>query len=222
MLDLSYYLDRGYSNALRALEPYQARDLLTIIDNDVLPYDGPDIRARTQSRHLDSTAVAALCTSTPIIEAVRKILGPRLVLWRSNIFNKLPGAPELEWHRDASVWRDILTPMINVTAWVALTSANLTNGCIEFLPGSHRLKYGSERVDRPYLQLPHAVSEKKISISLEPGEFVLFDSATMHRSGPNISNDRRLGIAIRFTVPAVEIRRDHRLFDGYRTIHIGP
>ncbi len=220
MFDLDAYRDFGHSCTLRALFPGQASELLATIDRDVLSNDGPDVRSRTQSRHLDSAALAKLCNSPSITSAVHDVLGPHIVLWRSNIFNKLPGAPELPWHRDSSIWRDLLTPMVNVTAWVALTSTTLSNGCIEFIPGSHRVTYRNERFNQQYPQLPEEETDRSLSIPLEPGQFILFDSTTLHRSGPNLSNERRLGVAIRFTLPTVKICQDQRLFDGYKSISI--
>ena len=40
------------------------------------------------------------------------------------------------WHQDAPLW-PILTPMTQVSAWVALDDVDPENGCMSMVPGSH-------------------------------------------------------------------------------------
>jgi len=42
-----------------------------------------------------------------------------------------------EWHQDAPYWQPI-GPPIALTAWIALDDAELDNGCMWMVPGSHR------------------------------------------------------------------------------------
>ena len=43
----------------------------------------------------------------------------------------------VSWHQDATYFA--LEPACHVTAWVALTDAPVEAGCMEVVPGSHRL-----------------------------------------------------------------------------------
>jgi ectoine hydroxylase-related dioxygenase (phytanoyl-CoA dioxygenase family) len=158
----------------------------------LLATGGPDPRSPFQSRHLDAAIVRELCLTPAILERVRGILGRRIVLWRSNFFPKQSGADAFEWHRDRDHWTTLLDPMINVTAWLALERTTRANGALEFEEGC---------------------------AELEPGECVLFDQDTLHRSGPNRTGDGRLALAIRYTLPHVRIDRA-RLFPGYERVEL--
>ncbi len=167
----------------------------------VLLRDGPDARSRTQSRHLDDPVLLALCTHPELLRRVRAVLGDHIVLWRSNLFPKPPGAREFAWHTDAEHWTTLLEPMRNLTAWIALEPAHASNGCLEFRPRSD--------------------DARVVVAEMPPGDCVLFDERAIHRSGANPSAARRLALAVRFTLANVRIDRS-RLFPDYREIALAP
>jgi len=93
-----------------------------------------------------------------------------------------------------------------VTAWVAFTDAVPENGYMQFIPGTHK-------VDQlPHLDTFHrdnllsrgqeiAVDvdrSKAVGITLKAGEMSLHHIKLVHGSEPNQSNDRRIGLAIRY------------------------
>lgn len=171
-----------------------------VVEAHVFTSDGPDKRSRYQSRHLDSQDVLRVCCRPVIVQAVREVLGADLVLWRSNFFPKPPGAQAFEWHSDRNHWRDLLDPMVNVTAWLAVDPATPQAGCLEFKRSPD--------------------DAQAVTMALEPGEFVLFDQDAMHRSAPNRTAQGRLGLAIRFTQPHVAIKQDERLPSAHRVIRL--
>ncbi|MEV1026411.1 phytanoyl-CoA dioxygenase family protein [Streptomyces sp. NPDC050264] len=87
-----------------------------------------------------------------------------------------------------------------VTVWIALERAGAHNGCLEFLPGSHRLGLLPHAGDRervpgqPPLRdavEPHVADEHlprahaPVAVPLEAGSAVMFDGMVLHRSAPN-------------------------------------
>ncbi len=44
----------------------------------------------------------------------------------------------VSWHQDATYW-GLSSPDV-MTVWVAFTPANLLNGCMKFMPGSHKVQ----------------------------------------------------------------------------------
>ena len=85
--------------------------------------------------HLLFTWVDELVHHPKILDAAEDILGPNLLCWTTNFFIKEPqSAGFVSWHQDAFYWG--LSKDEVVTAWVALTPANLQNGCMKFLPRS--------------------------------------------------------------------------------------
>lgn len=175
---------------------------------------------REQSRHLDVPAVFELCSHPEIVARMAGLYGPDLVLWRSNFFVKNPGDKAIPWHQDRNYWP--IEPPVNITAWIAIDEARVENSCIQLLPGSHRKVVPhvkatddmgfEEMADPAYVDTSQAVS-----MELKPGEFFLFNERLVHYSAPNTSEHRRMGLAVRVTIPIVKV--DHEaLFEGHKVI----
>ena len=82
---------------------------------------------------------------------------------------------------------------------------------MEFVKGSHKNKilphnetYSKKsllsRGQEVQVQIPN---NKKISAELLPGQMSIHHGLMIHGSGPNISNDRRIGVAIRYINPCL-------------------
>lgn len=101
-----------------------------------------------RDRHLDCRVLYDLIAHSAIKERLVQILGPDLLVWRSNFFFKPPGAPETVWHKEnvfkEFVDRPILEPpdpeaFFQVTPWIAIDEATLENGCVQLVAGTHKL-----------------------------------------------------------------------------------
>jgi ectoine hydroxylase-related dioxygenase (phytanoyl-CoA dioxygenase family) len=78
-----------------------------------------------------------LALNPKLLAIVRGLLGPRVQLFRDQMLLKPPGGQSKPLHQDQSYFR--VTPIdALVTAWVALDPATLENGCMAYVPGSHR------------------------------------------------------------------------------------
>jgi ectoine hydroxylase-related dioxygenase (phytanoyl-CoA dioxygenase family) len=169
---------------------------------------------RGQCRHLDSRAVYDLCALPAITERIARIYGRDLILWRSHLWCKQPGDEGLAWHQDLTNWP--LNPKMSISAWLALDRTTAENGCVRVIPGSQRTVYPvkQQRGDplRDTIADRFIDESKAIDIELEPGEFFLFSERLLHASGPNRSPERRMGLAIRVTVPSVTV--DHSRLCG--------
>jgi non-heme Fe2+,alpha-ketoglutarate-dependent halogenase len=161
--------------------------------------------------HLLFTWLAELIRNSKILDAVEDLYGPDLLCWTSNFFIKEGNNPSfVSWHQDSTYW-GLSRPDV-VTAWVALTPSNTTNGAMEFIPGTHTRD-----------QIPHRDSFDKdnlltrgqevavevdvsqaVPVVLEPGEISLHHVRLVHGSAPNPSNDRRIGFAVRYIPTSVK------------------
>ncbi len=218
--EIAQFREQGYAGPYAAMPAADMATLRERIDREVMGREGLPGCGDHQSRHLDSRLVYDLCANPQIVERMAAIYGPDLVLWRSNFFKKLPGDQEVPWHQDLNYWP--LEPLVNITAWLAIDPATSENACVQFIPGSHKKAL-------PHVQAPPemafgemadpacADTSKAIDMVLEPGQFVLFNEKTLHRSAPNTSTMRRLGLAIRVTVPIVKVDHD-QLFADHRCI----
>lgn len=187
----------------------------------VFPGPGPTA-SPLQSRHLDSRLVWELCSHPAVVSRATALLGPDLVLWRSHFFDKPTGAKSVPWHQDFNYWP--LDPLVNLTAWLAITESTVENSCVHVIPGSHRRiirhvpvttnteEFGEKAEDGAF------DPAKKIPLALRPGQFALFNERLLHWSAVN-AGPRRTGLAIRMTIPAVRVFSDE-LFPGHGCIQL--
>lgn len=68
-----------------------------------------------------------------------QLLGDRPVrFWHDQLFYKpAKHGGVVAWHQDYSYWTRSI-PMQHLTAWVGLDDSSLENGCLHYIPGSHR------------------------------------------------------------------------------------
>ena len=175
-----------------------------------------------QSRHMDDVRVWEMCSRPAIVERMATLFGPDLLLWRSNFFNKEPGGVEIPWHQDYNYWP--IEPAVNISAWLAVDEATIENSCVQIIPGSHRTIL-------PHVQAPEGMGFSEMAdmrsvdesqaanMILKPGEFFLFNERTLHRSAPNSSGKRRIGLAVRVTIPMVNVDHD-QLFKDHGCIQL--
>lgn len=164
--------------------------------------------------HLLHPWVAQLVTHPLILDAVRTIIGPNVLVWVSEFNAKAPHTPSFfSWHQDLYYWRHQFEDLRNipiVTTWLALTDANQANGCMRVVPGSHgrlarhiekpcekNLLTRSQEIDRP-------IDERSaMPVSLVAGEFSIHHPLLFHASGPNFSGHPRIGLVTRYIAPEV-------------------
>jgi non-haem Fe2+, alpha-ketoglutarate-dependent halogenase len=155
--------------------------------------------------HLLFTWVDELVHHPTIVDAAEDVLGPNLLCWTTNFFIKEANSPGfVSWHQDAFYWG--LSKDDVMTAWVALSPANLQSGCMKFVPGSqtqdhlqHVDTFHKDNLLSRGQEIAVKVDgEKTVDCILDPGEMSLHHVKLVHGSEPNRSNDRRIGLAIRY------------------------
>jgi non-heme Fe2+,alpha-ketoglutarate-dependent halogenase len=155
--------------------------------------------------HLLFTWVDELVHHPKIVDAAEDVLGPNLLCWTTNFFIKEANSPGfVSWHQDAFYWG--LSKDDVMTAWVALSPANLQSGCMKFVPGSqtqdhiqHVDTFHKDNLLSRGQEIAVTVnSEQTVDCILNPGEMSLHHVKLVHGSEPNRSDDRRIGLAIRY------------------------
>jgi ectoine hydroxylase-related dioxygenase (phytanoyl-CoA dioxygenase family) len=139
---------------------------------------------------------------TKLLELVRGLIGPRIKLFRDQMLLKPPGGQDKPTHQDQSYF--LVRPMDElVTAWVALDDATLENGCMRYVPGSHKFGILEMHPDpeRPVHHVP-----KTDGLNLKPeatcpvpaGSVIFHHGLTLHRSGVNNTQTWRKALALHF------------------------
>lgn len=154
--------------------------------------------------------LAKLARTPAILEKVADVLGPNLLVWSVELFIKEPHTQSVvSWHQDITYWGMGETDE-EVTAWVALSDVSVEAGCMRFIPGSHKnsIVDHADTFDEDNLlsrgqEIAGVDEAKSVHGPLKPGEMSFHHGRCFHASGPNQSNDRRIGLAIRYVTPEV-------------------
>ncbi len=152
-----------------------------------------------------------------LLDAVRPILGPDLLVWSCGLFIKEPLSTQIvTWHQDLTYWG--LDDVDEVTAWVALSPSTVASGCMRFVPGSHRrgmVPHVDTFNDNNLLTRGQKIAfefddSESVDVILRAGQASLHHGHLFHSSGANTTADRRLGAAIRYIKPSMRQRTGDR------------
>ena len=219
--EVSFYVENGYLGPYAAMTPAEMAGIRAEIEANVLNSDGPNPRRPMQSRHMDTPAVFDLAAHPAIIERIAGLFGPNLVVWTTNFWLKEPGGAEIPWHQDINFWP--IEPPVNISAWIAIDDVTVENAPLQIIAGSHRQfiphMRSPEEMAIQEMASPDAYdASQAVNMELKAGEFFLFSERLLHRSSKNNSDKRRLGLAIRVTLPMVHIFQDSHLHPGHTAI----
>lgn len=120
----------------------------------------------------------------------------------NSIMTKMPHlSTATAWHQDRRYWRYSDDNLVSV--WLALDDEYSENGVLEFIPGSHKMKFSEEQFDeKEYFSETYAPNQsiiaKKVSTNLEKGDVVLFHSLLLHRANKNSTD--KVKISFVYTV----------------------
>jgi phytanoyl-CoA hydroxylase len=124
-----------------------------------------------------------------IVEIVCDLLGPDVKLYVDQMLLKPPFHGSAKPYHQDSVYFPI-EPMELVTCWMALDDATVENGCMRFLPGTHKLG----PLEHHHLEGPHIVPEgwdqlskrpDEVSVELKAGSCSFHHSLILHETAPN-------------------------------------
>jgi non-haem Fe2+, alpha-ketoglutarate-dependent halogenase len=195
----------GYVCPVDAFSPERARGWRERLEDFERAEGRKMTRGHNFKPHLLFPWVDEIVHAPEVLDAVEDLIGPDIRLFHLTAWPKDAGSGTyVSWHQDATYFA--LEPACHVTAWVALTDAPVEAGCMEVVPGSHKLG-----------QLPHAEMQdpenllsrgqtlagevdrtKTAFMPVRAGQFSLHHTHLVHNSGPNRSHDRRIGLGISY------------------------
>jgi phytanoyl-CoA hydroxylase len=154
-----------------------------------------------------------------LLDRVETILGPEIRLYPN--YTARPKLPEWKgtevlWHQDGGYTGEGAETLRMVNAWTPLVPATVENGCMEFIPGTHRLGVVAHEVKQYYLEITqeHLAPwmNQAVAIEAEPGDVVLFHNLLFHRGLPNHAHSIRWSLDWRYqdaTQPTQRSERGH-------------
>ncbi|WP_459615654.1 phytanoyl-CoA dioxygenase family protein [Bordetella sp. 2513F-2] len=158
--------------------------------------------------HLLFPWVDEIARHPAVLDAVEDLIGPDILLFHLSVWPKnAHSSAYVSWHQDATYFG--LDPSTQVTAWVALSDAPVEAGCMEVVPGSHKLgqlHHGQDHKDNILLSkgqtidVPFDHSHTEF-MPVTAGQMSLHDTFLVHTSGPNNTDHRRVGLGFSF-IPA--------------------
>ena len=159
--------------------------------------------------HTVMTSPFELATHPAVLDVVESLIGPDILLYNSTYIIKEPGTETyVSWHQDLTYW-GLEDHDAQVSMWLALAPATQESGCMSMIPGSH-LKGAADHTKAPddehnVLLLGQRIEDLDPSAAvpypLDPGEASFHHGWTVHASGPNTSDDRRIGLNVQYLAP---------------------
>lgn len=105
----------------------------------------------------------------------------------------------LPWHQDGGEsWGLDRDPLL--TVWTALDPATVANGCVQVIPGSHRLGllHKQGHVITKEHEAQYCDPKKTVFLELKAGEVVILHNFLLHRSDVNNSDIARRGFSVNY------------------------
>jgi hypothetical protein len=139
-----------------------------------------------------------------ILDMVEQLIGPDLILWGITIFGKPARTGKATpWHQDGDYYP--IEPLETLTVWISLDGSTPEQGCMRYIPGSHRdhRVYSHHFEHRDDYTLAQVIDDGQVDLQqardiiLEPGQISLHDVYLVHGSGANHSDRRRMGLVLR-------------------------
>ena len=211
------YWDEGFLFPISAVSSEQSqawREALETIEHDWLDSNLPH-PLNTYKRvnaHVVMPIAHEIAAHPAILDVVESILGPDILLYSTEFLIKEPQTKHVvTMHQDLAYWGLGEIDGI-VTAWLALSPANLKSGCMDFVKGSHKSPIIPHEDSFDELNLLSRGQEIKVKVAkadktsgaLATGELSLHHGLMIHGSGPNYSDERRIGVVIRYISPHVK------------------
>ena len=198
---IKHYYDAGYVAPINVLSKDEAKEIREEIETIEKKWPSELDGLGRNYIHLISPVFDKVCHNPKILDAVESVIGKNILICGTTLFVKNPEEEGfVSFHQDAKYIG--LEPHNWVTAWIAITDSNETNGCMKMWPGSHAdLKEHDQKFNQGNLltrgQTIKNVPEDQVKpIELKAGQMSLHHPRIIHGSGINKSDDKRIGFVV--------------------------
>jgi Phytanoyl-CoA dioxygenase (PhyH) len=157
-----------------------------------------------------------------------QVLGGPVRFWHDQLFSKpARHGGVVAWHQDYSYWTRT-RPMAHLTCWIGLDDTTRDNGCLWYVPGSHRWNLlpitglaGDMEEIRTVLTPAQRDAFQPVAIELRRGECSFHHPLMIHGSYENRTAAPRRAVVINAFRDGVESASDEELLRGVPPIPNG-
>jgi len=158
-----------------------------------------------------------------------QLLGGSVRFWHDQLFCKpARHGGVVAWHQDYSYWTRTV-PMAHLTCWIALDDSTIENGCIHYVPGSHRwellpitgLAGDMEAIRGALTEEQWTQFQQPVAAELKKGEAIFHHPLMVHGSHENRTDRPRRALVINLIRDGVKSDRDQQLLAGVPVIEPG-
>jgi ectoine hydroxylase-related dioxygenase (phytanoyl-CoA dioxygenase family) len=157
-----------------------------------------------------------------------QLLGGPVRFWHDQLFCKPAHHGGLvAWHQDYSYWTRTV-PMQHLTCWIALDDADRDNGCLHYVPGSHRWPLlpitglaGDMDAVRSVLGEELAAQFQPVPVELKKGEATFHHPLMMHGSFENRTDRSRRAAVLNACRDGTRSDADEPLLKGVPVVPKG-
>jgi non-haem Fe2+, alpha-ketoglutarate-dependent halogenase len=160
-----------------------------------------------------------------ILDAVEDVIGPDILAWQSVFFTKDRRRRTTSAGTRTSPTGAFEAEGDVVTAWVALSPSTVQSGCMRVVPGTHRrevVPHADTFSERNMLSRGQEIAVEvdeahAVDLVLQPGQMSLHHVKIFHGSHQNRAQHRRIGFAIRYLPPHIQVGADAATLVAART-----
>ncbi len=157
----------------------------------------------THEMEYHSAAYTRALLHPPMLDAVKSILGPNIQLHHSKLIYKPPATGgKFPLHQDHPYFPHKNHSMIAVS--ISLDDADVENGCLYAVPGSHKMGPIPHSADGFYLPVDEWPMDRATPCPGKAGDALIFSYLTVHGSPPNTSDRPRRNILFQLRDPEDE------------------
>jgi ectoine hydroxylase-related dioxygenase (phytanoyl-CoA dioxygenase family) len=157
-----------------------------------------------------------------------QLLGGAIRFWHDQIFYKpAHHGGVVIWHQDYSYWTRT-QPMAHLSCWIGLDDSTRENGCVHYVPGSHRWNLlpredfaNDMETIRSSLTPEQERDFKPVAVELKKGECSFHHPLMVHGSFENRTDRPRRGVVINVVSDGVQSFSNEPLLEGVPPIPVG-
>ncbi len=163
-----------------------------------------------------------------VLKPAFQLLDGPVRFWHDQLFCKPANhGGVVAWHQDYSYWTRT-EPLSHLTCWIGLDDATVENGCLHYIPGSHRWDLlpitglaGDMQAIKEVLSEDQREAFRPVPMELRAGECCFHHGLTVHGSFENGSTKPRRGVVLNFARDGVRSVTDEALLEGIPVVEKG-